>query len=376
MGSVLATSALATVAPPPSGCVPVSYEVSHARARSADAPSVTTVPAGKPTTALLGNLATGVEYAATVVGVCANGTRTPPSAPALFTPAFTQVPYYLVATGDTRAKKGMAICSDAGLTQCEYAGDGGQAPFTGQAQYQSAYDVLTVGAETWVSNDRVGYVSVCTDRNLTRCTKATGDGTFDSPHAMAAAPAGYYVTNYKTSTVSICAGPGLTNCVASNGSELFVEPRAILVVGDTTYVGNYNQVSICETSATLSSCVAWMGTPSDFDRYVSELGYSPNFYYVTGLAAAHGKVYVAFAYAIAVCSDRDLTQCAITLGMDLGAGYYPQFYGVTVVGDKVYIGCDTGNVYICDLAIKACTTSDGAGTFAGPSRVHLVLPRF
>jgi hypothetical protein len=37
-------------------------------------------------TAALGNLVTGQTYAATVVGVCADGTRTPPSAPALFTP--------------------------------------------------------------------------------------------------------------------------------------------------------------------------------------------------------------------------------------------------------------------------------------------------
>jgi hypothetical protein len=47
---------------------------------------VTTLRGGA-LTASLGNLLTGSEYEATAVGVCADGTRTPPSAPATFTPA-------------------------------------------------------------------------------------------------------------------------------------------------------------------------------------------------------------------------------------------------------------------------------------------------
>jgi hypothetical protein len=78
------TTALATVIPPPGGCSPVSYEVSHARANSLEAPSVASLPHGALTVAL-GNLQAGVTYAATVVGVCPDGTRTPPSAPARFT---------------------------------------------------------------------------------------------------------------------------------------------------------------------------------------------------------------------------------------------------------------------------------------------------
>jgi hypothetical protein len=79
------TSALATISPPPGGCTPVSYVVSHARARTLDAPARTTVPAAGTRTARLGNLAAGVEYEATAVGVCADGTATPPSAPVHFT---------------------------------------------------------------------------------------------------------------------------------------------------------------------------------------------------------------------------------------------------------------------------------------------------
>ena len=66
--------------------MPVSYIVSHARAHTLDVPARTAVLAGA-VTARLGNLRTGVEYEATAVGVCADGTRTPPSAPVTFTPA-------------------------------------------------------------------------------------------------------------------------------------------------------------------------------------------------------------------------------------------------------------------------------------------------
>jgi hypothetical protein len=60
--------------------------VSHRRANSADVPSHTKIPVSG-LTAKIGNLATGVEYQATVVGTCADGTKTPPSAPVRFTPA-------------------------------------------------------------------------------------------------------------------------------------------------------------------------------------------------------------------------------------------------------------------------------------------------
>ena len=85
ISSVGTTSALATITPPPGGCTPVSYVVSHARARTLDAPARTAVPAAGTRTARLGNLAAGVEYEATAVGVCADGTATPPSAPVRFT---------------------------------------------------------------------------------------------------------------------------------------------------------------------------------------------------------------------------------------------------------------------------------------------------
>jgi hypothetical protein len=95
-----ATSALATITPPPGGCTPVSYVISHARARTLDAPARTPVPAVGGRTARLGNLAVGVEYEATAVGVCADGTRTPPSPPALFTPVGSCKPTLLGVGGD------------------------------------------------------------------------------------------------------------------------------------------------------------------------------------------------------------------------------------------------------------------------------------
>jgi hypothetical protein len=85
--SVTASSAILTVTPPPGGCVPVLYKVSHAPANSIEGPSVATVPAGAHVTTLAGNLVTGQTYVGTAVGVCADGTRTPPSAPVTFVPA-------------------------------------------------------------------------------------------------------------------------------------------------------------------------------------------------------------------------------------------------------------------------------------------------
>jgi hypothetical protein len=60
--------------------------VSHAPANALAPPSRTAVPAGG-FTARLGNLVDGQEYEATAVGTCADGTKTPPSAPVRFVAA-------------------------------------------------------------------------------------------------------------------------------------------------------------------------------------------------------------------------------------------------------------------------------------------------
>ena len=80
-----ATTAYVTVAPPPGGCTPLSYEVASAPAFSLAPPTVVTLSAGQAITARLGNLVAVTAYSATVVGVCADGTRTPRSAPVKFT---------------------------------------------------------------------------------------------------------------------------------------------------------------------------------------------------------------------------------------------------------------------------------------------------
>jgi hypothetical protein len=81
-----ASSAIFTVTPPLGGCTPVSYRVSHAPVNSLAAPSVATVAAGAHIASRAGNLKEGQTYEATAVGICADGTRTPPSAPVRFTP--------------------------------------------------------------------------------------------------------------------------------------------------------------------------------------------------------------------------------------------------------------------------------------------------
>jgi hypothetical protein len=94
-----------TPTPTPGGCALVSYKISHAPANSIAAPSVTTVAAHAPITAFAGNLVTGETYIATAVGVCADGTRTPPSAPVAFVPVSATCLPLGAKTGVTPALK-------------------------------------------------------------------------------------------------------------------------------------------------------------------------------------------------------------------------------------------------------------------------------
>jgi hypothetical protein len=310
----------------------------------------------------MGNLAAGVTYAAFAVGICADGTRTPPSAPALFTPTSVAAPtpsgdVFLVTNKDAPSDQSVVVCYDAGLSNCEYLGNGGDALFN------KPYDILVGGTETWVTNtgSYPGWISVCADKKLTNCVKALGDGTgaFETPKGMAIASTGVYVSSKDGDFVSLCSGPGLTNCVASS-TDFFEQPSYILVVGDTVYVANKDTVAVCNTA--LTSC-----TKSDGDPTV-------NFYWPAGMAAAGGKIYVGFSGNIAACTDLDLTVCTITKDVDIGAAAGTDFNGVTVVGDKLYIGSNTdaNEVFICNFDLTTCTATNGTGFFNTPTMVRHV----
>jgi hypothetical protein len=119
------TSAIVSVTAPPGGCTPVAYVISHAPAASLITPSLTTVPAAQPVTARLGNLSPGVTYSATATGQCADGTRTPPSAPLQFTPVASVSPPPPPPTcvdgiqngAETDVDCGGGTCKTCGLTQ-------------------------------------------------------------------------------------------------------------------------------------------------------------------------------------------------------------------------------------------------------------------
>ena len=232
ISNVEATSVIVTVTPPAGGCTPVSFVIAHVRANTLEPPSLTTVPAGKSITARLGNLQTGVAYTATAVGVCADGTRTPPSAPVPFTPTAppTRFLAYIANYGGTT----VSICTDPELKKCTTASGGAGAPFS------MPYDVLEVGALTYVANYALNYVSICTDV----CTKATGGDTFSRPNGLAHSGSKFYVANFDSNLVSVCADALLTSCTDSDGTGTFNGPAHMLIVGGTTYVTNYNSNSV------------------------------------------------------------------------------------------------------------------------------------
>jgi hypothetical protein len=242
ISNVESTSVIVTVTPPAGGCTPVTYTIAHARANSLEPPSLATVPAGQSVTARLGNLVTGVAYTATVVGVCADGTRTPPSAPVLFTPFTPSAPNsepflaYITNFGD--GANTVSICTDPALTKCTTASGGPDAPFL------LPFDILKVGSLTYVANYDDTYLSVCTDAALEVCTKYFAGYALSRPSGLAYAGSKFYVASPGADSVSVCADASLTSCTSSNGADTITSPLHMVIVGDKTYVVNGDSDSV------------------------------------------------------------------------------------------------------------------------------------
>lgn len=81
--AIVNDGAVLTIAPPPAGCVPLSYEVRYALVGYAN-PVVLTATTAPGALSLHLNLWPGESYTATAVGVCAGGALTAPSLPAVF----------------------------------------------------------------------------------------------------------------------------------------------------------------------------------------------------------------------------------------------------------------------------------------------------
>jgi hypothetical protein len=350
VSGVVATSVVVTVTPPAGGCTPVTYVIAHRRANTLEPPSLTTVPAGKSITARLGNLVTGVAYTATVVGVCADGTRTPPSAPVTFVPK-PDHPDIFIYYVNNYAGGTVSVCLDAELTDCTAS--------NGTGTFDKPTQVVVVGAVTLVTNEGTNSVSIC-DRLLTRCTTSNAQGTLNKPNGLAVGPGGVvYIGNYDGSSVSICADATLQSCTTSNGNANFNGPTTqILVQGSTTYVGNYDgagdYVTVC-TNRGLTQCTRAYANPG------------PAFVYPVGVAADElGNIYVADYNGVRMC----------TAGLSSCSALYPNAPtntdAVSVVGSKVYVGTWSGGAIlsICDLEFSVCTTTNGTDTFSDPMGVY------
>jgi hypothetical protein len=310
VSSIEATSVLATIAPPRGGCTPVAYVVSHARARTMDAPARTAVPAGGGAlTARLGNLAAGVEYEAIVVGTCADGTKTPTSAPVRFTP---------VAPASTAP-----ICPG-------YA---------------------------WVVNSNGAAVSSCIVSATNTLTDCTLTGGFNAAKAIAVVGSTAWVVNSANSTVSVCTVSAttctLTGC-ADSGATLLSSPNAIVIEGSMAWVSNVaNSVTACAVSdKTLGSCVSSsvLGNPSGI-----------------AIDAANSVAWVSTETAgVQACSisGKALTSCDNS-GANLGGAYN---FGITITGSTAWVATidstlSTGTVYACVVSgtkqLSSCADAGG-----------------
>ena len=81
-------------------------------------------------------------------------------------------------------------------------------------------------------------------------------------------------------------------------------------------------------------------------------------------------IYVGHGGGVSVC-DATLTTCVFKSGPTgtLGA---VDVSGITLYKDTLYIGCDNNSMFLCDIDLTACTTTDGGGTFAEPSKLIVV----
>jgi hypothetical protein len=270
ISSVAATSAWVSVTPPAGGCLPVSYELAHARINTLDSQSLTTVPAGQSIAARLGNLQTGVTYSVTAVGICADGTRTPPSAPVRFTtvaatggPPSDEKFVWLVANfGPNRNGTTVSVCIDAGMTQCTLS--------TGAGTFAGPLDILNVGDVTLVSNYNAGAgntVSVC-DRLLTNCTTACPGDSLFGPAGMALGPNNkIYIANEQATTesITICSDVTLKSCTTSTGDTLARPFVQVVSVDGTTYIGKrLGQACVPLSPCNLSSAACRPSDPSPY----------------------------------------------------------------------------------------------------------------
>jgi hypothetical protein len=233
------SSVLATVTPPPGGCAPVSYEVSHARANTLDAPSVTVVPHGA-LTAVLGNLKPRVAYSATAVGICADGTRTPPSAPV----AFTSIPPPECQTlgwttyGRQQCGAGANLCLTSATTSDWYNPESGvdgfrnitmafasAAPGSTMSCWASNVEATVAGWNNW-GNVLTTTPLPCSDRSgCIDDQTVVGSGVADGTGTFSIVIPGVYVNESSGTTVQVvCAvmptGNAPANCAASSAPVL------------------------------------------------------------------------------------------------------------------------------------------------------------
>jgi hypothetical protein len=332
---------IATIAPPSGGCAPVAYVISHARARTLDAPARTAVPAAGALTARLGNLAVGVEYEATAVGTCADGTVTPPSAPLRFTPVSAAAPSNVAwVTNYASGTVSGCIASGTKLTDCtDTGGFGGPQGFT------------VVGSTAWVTTFQ-NTVIACTVSGLTLTDCADSGATgLNNPGAIIVVGSTAWVTNYNDGYVSGFTVSGKT-LSGTDKSGPFQNPSGIAIVGSTALVTSMTGDSIraCTVSGTLL-------TDCNADVHYLPAGCGPSFITIAGSTAWVTAYYTQTIYACSI-SPLSCTDSTATGFQGLG------LVGIAIWGSTAWVADavagPAGEVTVCTVSgatLSGCTTT-------------------
>jgi hypothetical protein len=365
---------IVTIAPPSGGCAPVAYVISHARTRTLGAPARTLVPAAGALTARLGNLAAGVEYEATAVGTCADGTVTPPSAPVSFTPvppAPSNVPpsapsKVLWVTDNQNSNVYGCIASGTKLTDCTE--NDIIKPYGAAVVGSTAFVIADGYQSTWLTNTGIIACTV-SGTTLTDCADSGATGFYNPRSIILSGSQAWVVNSGDGATdgyVSIFTvlGKTLTDPVhlpKFSASYPYTQPSDIAIFGATALVAfptGFSMKSCTVSGCTQSGCTTLdpCNAPANF----------PSGTFATGIAIAGDTAWVTNAYGtILACSMSLYCTDSTVTSADVGGN----LVGIAIWGSTAWVADNAGNVTVCTVSgatLTGCTDS-GLGKSLDPS---------
>jgi hypothetical protein len=385
------TSATAEVRPSPSGCVPVTFEITYAPVDTPAAWFVVTAPAGSPTTKRLDNLVTGVTYNASTVGVCADGTRTPPSTPVRFTPS-KPTPYAYVSN----YYGNVSICYDFNLTDCE------------KSPVWFTNGIVRVGTTTYLTD--VGYteknggvamgIFVCYDLWLANCTYFD-DNAFYAGLSSAGRQIDYFKNQlWIANQWDITTSPmgSLTVCDLDQTTSLLPTNCKTYTYNDDTH--NNRPVGIKAVTIGGDDYIFYSTHPT-YSDYASRVNEQINYFLLSDLVIKNATVpfQSGIVYgpecltfhnnkwymptsdndAVNVCETSGTSIGPCTVHNSTGVFDYPFHVALDPSNTTVYVGNTgalhgaTGFVSICPVDnLDSCTWTNGGGTFSAPGYIWIL----